>query len=123
MELTKEVKNLLELVNNKVNAQTSPAPAAKLTLPSKDLSLGELAELLSVLSKEYNTTLPHLIRKLDRVSGDVRALDRIYTQKDDKLEWTPEEDELLAKNPAILTRWKGEEAVDLRKRYLSTKSK
>ena len=101
MELTKEVKNLLELVNNKVNAQTSPAPAAKLTLPSKDLSLGELAELLSVLSKEYNTTLPHLIRKLDRVSGDVRALDRIYTQKDDKLEWTPEEDELLAKNTEL----------------------
>jgi hypothetical protein len=82
-----------------------------------------LTELLSVLAKEYNTTLPLLIRKLDRVSGDVRALDKIYSQKDDKLEWTPEEDELLSKNPAILTRWKGEEAVALRKHYLSTKAK
>lgn len=107
MELTREVKNLLELVNSKVNPNTTPLPQPKLTLPSKDLSLGELAELLSVLAKEYNTTLPVLIRKLDRVSGDVRALDRIYTQKDDKAEWTQEEDDLLAKNAAILTRWKG----------------
>jgi hypothetical protein len=45
---------------------------------------------------------------LDRVSGDVKALDRIFTNKDDKLEWTPEEDDLLNKNPGILTRWKGE---------------
>lgn len=101
----------MELVSNKVNAQPTPVPQAKLTLPCKDLSLGELAELLSVLAKEYGTTLPILIRKLDRVSGDVRALDKIYFQKDDKVEWTPEEDELLAKNPGILSRWKGEEAV------------
>jgi hypothetical protein len=89
MEITKEVKNLIELVNSKVKSQ-APAPQPKITLPSKDLSLGELAELLSVLAKEYNTTLPVLIRKLDRVSGDVRALDRIYTEKDDKAEWTAE---------------------------------
>lgn len=69
--------------------------------------MGELAELLNVLAQEYGTTLPVIIRKLDRVSGDVKALDRIYSQKDDKLEWTPEEDDLLAKNPAILARWKG----------------
>jgi hypothetical protein len=122
MEITKEVKNLLEMVNSRV-VQAPPAPQAKLTLPSKDLSLGELAELLSVLAREYNTTLPVLIRRLDRVSGDVRALDKIYTQKDDKAEWTQEEDGLLAKNPGLLVRWKGEESVDLRKRYLAAKSK
>lgn len=87
------------------------------------MSLGELAELLSVLAKEYNTTLPVLIRKLDRVSGDVRALEKIYSNKDDRAEWTPEEDALIAKNASILTRWKGEEAVELRKRYLQSKKK
>lgn len=105
MEITREVKNLLEIVNKGILPQ--PASQPKLTLPSKDLSLGELAELLTVLAKEYNSTLPVIIRKLDRVSGDVRALDKIYTQKDDKAEWTPEEDALLAKNPGLLVRWKG----------------
>ena len=91
MEIAKEVKNLLELVNRKVNDQQQPsAPQAKLTLPSKDISVGELAELLSVLAKEYNTTLPVLVRKLDRVSGDVKALDRIYTQNDTHAEWEAE---------------------------------
>lgn len=90
-------------------------------LPSNEMSLGELAQLLLILSKEYGTTLPVIIRKLDRVSGDVKALDKIFTNKDDKLEWTPEEDDLLNKNPGILTRWKGEEAVELRRKYLATK--
>lgn len=121
MEITREVKNLLEIVNKGILPQ--PASQPKLTLPSKDLSLGELAELLSVLAKEYNSTLPVIIRKLDRVSGDVRALDKIYTQKDDKAEWTPEEDALLAKNPGLLVRWKGEESVELRKRYLAARGK
>lgn len=110
-------------MNSKVAAQVAPAPQAKLILPSKELSLGELTQILSVLAKEYNTTLPVLIRRLDRVSGDIRALDRVCSQKDDKAEWTPEEDELLVKNPGILARWKGEEAVDLRKRYLATRAK
>lgn len=101
--------------------QPQPSAQPKLSLPSKELSLGELAELLSVLAKEYNTTLPVLIRRLDRVSGDVRALDKAYTQKDDKAEWTQEEDGLLAKNPGLLARWKGEEAVELRKRYLAAR--
>jgi uncharacterized protein YdaL len=117
------VQSLLSIVQ-KVNTQsTTTAPQAKVTLPSKDMSVGELAELLAILAHEYNTTLPVIIRKLDRVSGDIKALDRIYTQKDDKLEWTPEEDELLAKNPAILARWKGEESVEMRKRFLATKLK
>lgn len=123
MELSREVQNLLSQINQKINTQNVATTQSKVQLPSKDLSLGELAELLNVLAKEYGTTLPVIIRKLDRVSGDVRALDRIYSQKDDKVEWTPEEDELLSKNSAILARWKGEEAVELRKRYLSTKLK
>ena len=58
------------------------------------------------------------------VSGvTIKALDKIFTLKDDKLAWTQEEDELLAKNSGILARWKGEEAVELRKRYLNTKRK
>jgi len=122
MELTREAQNLLSHINQKINTQTV-ASSSKVQLPSSDLSFTELAQLLSILAKEYGTTLPVIIRKLDRVSGDVRALDQIYTHKDDKQEWTPEEDELLVKNPGILARWKGEEAVDLRKRYLNTKLK
>lgn len=122
MELTREAQNLLSHINQKINTQTV-ASSSKVQLPSSDLSFTELAQLLSILAKEYGTTLPLIIRKLDRVSGDVRALDQIYTHKDDKLEWTPEEDELLVKNPGILARWKGEEAVELRKRYLNTKLK
>ena len=57
------------------------------------------------------------------MSGDIKSLDRIYTQRDDRIEWTPEEDELLAKNAGILARWKGEESVELRKRYLNLKKK
>ena len=106
MELSREVQNLLSHINQTINAQSNVS--SKVQLPSKELSIGELAELLSVLAKEHNTTLPVLIRKLDRVSGDVRALDKMLTQKDEKLEWTPEEDELLAKNPGIMVRWKGE---------------
>ena len=72
MELTKEVQNLLALVNQKVTTQ--PPASSKVQLPSNEMSLGELAELLNVLAKEYGTTLPVLIRKLDRVSGDIKAL-------------------------------------------------
>ena len=122
MELTKEVQNLLSHINQKINTQNITSPS-KVQLPSKDLSVTELAELLFLLAKEYETTLPVIIRKLDRVSGDIKALDQIYTNKDEKLEWTPEEDALLLKNSAILARWKGEEAVELRKRYLAAKSK
>jgi len=91
MELTREVQNLLSHINQKINTQNVTSPS-KVQLPSNELSLPELAQLLSILAKEYGTTLPVIIRKLDRVSGDVRALDQLYTHKDDKLEWTPEED-------------------------------
>lgn len=101
------MQNLLSHINQKIHTQNVTSQS-KVQLPSNDMSLGELAQLLLILAKEYGTTLPVIIRKLDRVSGDVKALDRIFTNKDDKLEWTPEEDDLLNKNPGILTRWKGE---------------
>ena len=122
MELTREVQNLLSHLNQKMHTQ-SVASSSKVQLPSSDLSLPKLAQLLSILAKEYGTTLPVIIRKLDRVSGDIRALDQLYTHRDEKLEWTPEEDDLLLKNPAILERWKGEEAVLLRKKYNASKAK
>lgn len=107
MELTQEVQNLLSHINQKIHTQNVTSPS-KVHLPSNHLSLPELAQLLSVLAHEYGTTLPVLIRKLDRVSGDVRALDQMLSNRNEKLEWTPEEDELLNKNQAILNRWKGE---------------
>ena len=101
------MQNLLSHINQKIHTQNVTSQS-KVQLPSNDMSLGGLAQLLLILAKEYGTTLPVIIRKLDRVSGDVKALERIFTNKDDKLEWTPEEDDLLNKNPGILTRWKGE---------------
>lgn len=78
MELSREVQNLLNYINQTITTQKVVSAQSKFQLTSKDLSLGELAELLNVLAKEYGTTLPLLIRKLDRVSGDFKALDRIY---------------------------------------------
>ena len=91
-------------------------------MPAKDLSPLELASVLNVLAKEYHTTLPALLRKLDRVSGNLEQLDRLYSG-DTRLEWTEEEDAMLAKNENLLVRWKGEEAVRTRKQYLQWKSK
>ena len=87
------------------------------------MSIGELAELLSVLAKEYRTTLPVIIRKLDRLSGDVRALDRSCSQNDTKEEWEPDEDKLLHTNGPLMVRWKGPEACERRKKYIAFKVK
>jgi hypothetical protein len=43
-------------------------------LPSKQLSVPELAITLNVLAKLYNKPLEHIIRKLDKVSGNIRTL-------------------------------------------------
>lgn len=91
-------------------------------MPQKELSVAELASVLNVLAKEYHTTLPALVRKLDRVSGNLEHLDRTYSG-DNRFEWTEEEDALLNKNEALLVRWKGQEAVDARKKYLNYKAK
>jgi hypothetical protein len=102
--------------------QSESKRSGRVNLPEKDLTTAELASVLNVLAKEYHTTLPALLRKLDRVSGNLEHLDRLY-DGDNKYEWTEEEDAILAKNEGLLTRWKGQEAVDTRKRYLQWKSK
>lgn len=96
--------------------------ASRVALPQKELSVAELASVLNVLAKEYHSTLPALIRKLDRVSGNLEHLDRTYSG-DNRYEWTEEEDALLSKNEQLLVRWKGQEAVDIRKKYLHWKHK
>jgi len=84
--------------------------------------MGELAQMLDVLSSEYRISLPSLLRKLDRLSGDILALDHSFTNNDDRAEWTPEEDVLLDKGQdKLLIRWKGQDAVDLRRKYLAAK--
>jgi hypothetical protein len=45
-------------------------------------------------------------------------MDKVF-KGDANVEWTQEEDDLLSKNEGLLRRWKGEEAVDRRKKYLS----
>lgn len=94
----------------------------RVELPQKDISASELAAVLNVLAKEYHTTLPALLRKLDRVSGNLEHLDRAYGG-DSRQEWTEEEDALISKNESLLIRWKGNEAVEARKRYLNWKKK
>lgn len=51
--------------------------------------------MLDVLANEYRISLPALLRKLDRLSGDLTALDYSFTNNDDRAEWTQEEDTLL----------------------------
>jgi len=43
--------------------------------------------LLSVLAKEYHTTLPDLMKKLDKVSGNLADLDRIF-KGENGVSWT-----------------------------------
>jgi hypothetical protein len=42
---------------------------------------------------------------------------------DKSVEWGREEDDLLNKNPELLKRWKGADSAELRKKYLTFKSK
>jgi hypothetical protein len=65
----------------------SEKKSSKVALPQKELSVAELASVLNVLAKEYHTTLPALVRKLDRVSGNLEHLDRTYNG-DNRFEWT-----------------------------------
>ncbi len=76
---------------------TPEAPTRKIKLPSSQLSVPELAVCLNVLAKEHSTTLPSIIRKLDRVSGNVGHLELLLSG-DTKYEWTEEEDQLLETN-------------------------
>jgi hypothetical protein len=84
------------------------------------LTIAEMGNLISILAKEYNTTVPSILHKLDSVSGDLNALHRLLSG-DRGVEWTREEDDLISKNSDLLKRWKGAEATDLRKKYLQYK--
>ena len=107
MELDGVVKNIMQIANTKNTSQS----ASRISLPDSNLSLGELASVLNVLANEHSTTLPSLLRKLDSVSGNLDQLSRYY-QGDQKVIWSPEEDELLEKGKdALLVRFKGEESV------------
>jgi hypothetical protein len=88
MELDGVVKNIMQIANTKSSTQTS----SKISLPDGNLTVGELASVLNVLANEYRTTLPSLLRKLDSVSGNLDHLDRYYTQNDQKVCWSAEED-------------------------------
>ena len=89
---------------------------------SSPLSLAEAASLLSILAQEYDTTLPAILHKLDGVSGDLNALHKLLAG-DKSVEWTKDEDDMLAKNPELLKRWKGAQSADLRKKYQQYKTK
>jgi hypothetical protein len=80
-----------------------------------------MGQLVSILAKEYKTTVPSILHKLDQVSGDLEALNLLLSG-DQTVKWSDEEDDLLHKNADLLKKWKGEERVDLRKKYLSFKN-
>ena len=84
------------------------------------MSATELGSLLNILAKEYRTTFPVLLKRLDSVSGNLDALARVLNG-DSCVEWTKEEDEMLSRNSDLLVRWKGQEAVQLRSKYLAKK--
>ncbi len=54
------------------------------------------------------------------MSGSLSDLDKSFNG-DSCVEWNKEEDDLLNKNADLLTRWKGADAVQRRKKYLSKK--
>lgn len=90
----------------------------KIDLPDKSIESTELALLLNVLAKQhYHTTLPKLLRQLDKVSGNLSDLVSVY-EGDIKKTWTQAEDALLYQQQGLLVRWKGRGSVEERKRYL-----
>lgn len=62
--------------------------------------------LVSILAKEYKTTVPSILHKLDKVSGDLMALNLLLSG-DQTVKWSDEEDDLIHKNADLLARWKG----------------
>lgn len=86
------------------------------------LTVAEMGTLISILANEYNTTVPSILHKLDTVSGDLNALHRLL-EGDRSVEWTKDEDDLLAKNADIIKKWKGSDSAELRRKYVQYKSK
>ena len=64
-----------------------------------------------------------MLSKLDQVSGDLNALHRLMTSGDKNASWSREEDDMIGKSADVLRRFKGEEAVEMRKNYLAWKGK
>lgn len=87
-----------------------------------EISSEEMGVLISILAREYKTTTAAILQKLDLVSGDLDSLNRLLSG-DQSVKWTPEEDDLLNKNPELLKKWKGSKQVELRKKYLAFKTK
>ena len=96
------------------------AETQKPVISEQQFTSEEIAEILRLLANEYHTTLPTLLRRLDNVSGSLSDLDKVFNG-DSCVEWTKEEDELLNKNADLLIRWKGQDAVNRRKKYNAKK--
>lgn len=96
------------------------AETQKPVISEQQFTSDEVAEILRLLANEYHTTLPTLLRRLDNVSGSLSDLDKVFNG-DSCVEWTKEEDELLNKNADLLIRWKGQDAVNRRKKYNAKK--
>lgn len=56
--------------------------------------------MLRIYSKMVNIPVRDLLEKLDKLSGDLVALDTYIETKDDRLLWSFEEDEILRKGGA-----------------------
>lgn len=63
-----------------------------------------------------------VLHKLDNVSGDLHALHQLLSGEK-SVEWSKEEDDLLNKNPELIKKWKGSQAADRRKKYISFKAR
>jgi hypothetical protein len=80
----------------------------------------ELNDIMKLYSKMVNVPVKTLLERLDQVSGDFIQLDNYIENKDSKLLWSPEEDEVLRKGGfevELLRKYRGA-AVDARRKYL-----
>jgi hypothetical protein len=84
------------------------------------LSLEEMGEMLRILAKEYQTTIPVILEKLDKVSGNLGLLHKVMNGER-TLQWTEAEDEMLGTRPEFIEKLKGKENCQLRKKYLDNK--
>lgn len=80
----------------------------------------DLNEVMKMYSRMVNIPIKSLLEKLDQVSGDFTQLDAYIESKDNKLLWSPEEDDILRKGGVevdLLRKYRGD-TLDARKKYL-----
>jgi hypothetical protein len=68
-----------------------------------------------------NVTVKDLLEKLDKLSGDMVALDNYIETKDERMLWSFEEDEILRKGGnevEVLRKYRGI-GIEIRKKYLN----